>query len=230
MSSKIEFLQKLRLRLSEEYQKRLRSPQDRESSDPGIPNSDLLGTSLADYHLLRKIGEGGMGVIYEALHLQLGRKVAIKILRNHLQSSESIRKRFLREMKTAGGLTHPHIVQAFDAHDDENGPVFLVFELLEGADIARLLRMESEMSIAVACEIARQTAEGLQYTYEKGLIHRDIKPSNLFLALQRDPQGNVVSATVKILDLGLAAISAEASDSTLTAVGQVVGTIDYIAP
>lgn len=230
MSAKLNFLQQLRSRLLEEYQSRQLSWQGNKRPETIISDSAVTEISLPDYHILRKIGQGGMGVVYEALHIQLGRKVAIKVLQNHLHSSQSIRQRFLREMKTAGQLSHPRIVQAFDARDDETGPISLVFELLEGVDVARRLREGGKLAIATACEIARQTAEGLQYTYEKGLVHRDIKPSNLFLAFKRDAQGMVQGASVKILDLGLAAMHSSQADDTLTSLGQVVGTIDYIAP
>lgn len=230
MNSKKDFLRRLRARLSEEYENRLGSPLIASRQGAKTPESSLKGKILAEYEVLDEIGRGGMGIVYRAHQMRLGRKVALKVLKDEHRASESVRKRFLREMKTAGRLSHPNIVQALDARCEEDGTLYLVFELLEGADVSKLLRIGSELSISNACEIIRQTADGLRYTHEQRLVHRDIKPSNLFIALQRDAQGKVQGARVKILDLGMASINTDPADASLTSLGQVIGTIDYIAP
>ena len=135
-----------------------------------------------------------MGTVYKARQIRLGKIVALKVLPKERTSDPRAVARFEREMKAVGQLSHPNIVQAYDARDIE-GTTVLVMEYVDGLDLAKLARRAGPLPIADACELVRQTAVGLQYIHENGLVHRDIKPSNLMLT----PQGQV-----KILDLGLA--------------------------
>ena len=136
---------------------------------------------LGEYQLLEKLGEGGMGAVYKARHTRLRRTVALKMLsRGRMEDPRAI-ARFDREMEAIGQLSHPNIVQAYDAREVE-GMHFLVMEYIEGLDLAELLHRAGPLPIPEACEIIRQAATGLQYAHERGLIHRDIKPSNLVLA------------------------------------------------
>ena len=129
--------------------------------------------------------------------------------------------RFHREMEAVGRLDHPNIVRAHDA-GEADGQFFLVMELVDGANMSSLVRSGGPLGVADACEIVRQAAIGLQHAHEHGLIHRDVKPSNLMLA---------TSGVVKVLDLGLARLQAEAwSDGEATASGQIIGSPDYMAP
>ena len=230
MGSKQAFLERLRKSLVEECQPQLVSPPRRPDTASQPSDFSLSGGSFSEYHVIRRIGEGGMGIVYEAVHTPLGRRVALKVLRDHLKSTEEGRARFLREIKMAGRLSHPRIVRAYDARYGENEPVSLVFELLEGADLGRILKQTSRFAVSDACEVARQVAEGLGHIQEHGLVHRDIKPSNIFLSATRDASGNITATSAKILDLGLASLTSETTEITLTTLGQVVGTIDYIAP
>ncbi len=230
MGSKQAFLERLRKSLVEECQPQLVSPPRRPDTASQPSDFSLSGGSFSEYHVIRRIGEGGMGIVYEAVHTPLGRRVALKVLRDHLKSTEEGRARFLREIKMAGRLSHPRIVRAYDARYGENDPVSLVFELLEGADLGRILKQTSRFAVSDACEVARQVAEGLGHIQEHGLVHRDIKPSNIFLSATRDASGNITATSAKILDLGLASLTSETTEITLTTLGQVVGTIDYIAP
>lgn len=175
---------------------------------------------LGNYLIVDKLGEGGMGSVYQAVHTLLHRTVALKTVRRSLSDPAAL-LRFQREIEALGRLNHPHVVRA--AHAAESGGTFyLVMDFVAGLDVMQVSRRRGPLAVNDACEIARQTAVGLQYIHECGLVHRDIKPSNLMLT----PEG-----TVRILDLGLARLDRDpASDRRLTAVGQVVGTVDYIAP
>jgi serine/threonine protein kinase/Leucine-rich repeat (LRR) protein len=180
----------------------------------------VLG-QLVEYQVLDKLGRGGMGSVYKALHTRLGRTVAVKVLLEGRTRDEQAVARFVREMKAVGGLSHPNIVQAHDARDI-NGTHVLVMEYVDGLSVGEVLRRLGCLPIPDACELLRQAATGLQYAHEKGLVHRDIKPSNLML----DRQGQV-----KILDLGLALLQTDQPrGEDVTSSGQVMGTADYMAP
>ncbi len=176
---------------------------------------------LGDYELAKKLGQGGMGTVYEARHAKLKRIVALKVLsKSRLANAEAV-ARFEREMEAVGRLDHPNIVRAMDAREVD-GIHFLVMEYVDGLDLAQIVRRMGALSIADACEVVRQAAQGLQCSHENGLVHRDIKPSNLMLAS---------SGVVKILDLGLAQVQqAESTGGQITGVDQVMGTPDYISP
>lgn len=177
--------------------------------------------SIAHYELVRRIGAGGMGTVYEAIHKRLHRVVALKVLTTRrLADAESI-ARFEREMATLGKLRNPHVVAATDA-GEADGTHYLVMEFVEGVTVAELLRRKSPLPIADACELIRQAASGLQYIHENDLVHRDIKPSNLMVT----PHGQV-----KILDLGLAMFASRSEfPLELTKTNQIMGTLDYMAP
>lgn len=137
-------------------------------------------------------------------------------------------ERFRQEMSAVGKVNHPNVVSASDA-GVVDGQHFLVMELVEGADLARIIRHRGRLNVADACEIVRQAAIGLQHAHDNGLVHRDVKPSNLMLSYE---------GVVKLLDLGLAAVSHSDSETVvdnnksnrLTSFGQIMGTLDYIAP
>jgi serine/threonine protein kinase len=197
---------------------------------PGAPGEGGTATGTADphaalgtigpYRLVRKIGHGGMGVVYEALHTRLGRTVAIKVLRRDLaQGDEAAVRRFQGEIRAVGGLDHPHIVRATDAGEVGDAS-FLVMEYVTGVDLSSLVRRHGRLPIADACEIIRQAALGLQHAHEHGLVHRDVKPSNLMLT---------AAGQVKLLDLGLARLYAS-QEGGLTSASRIIGTPDYMAP
>jgi serine/threonine protein kinase len=132
--------------------------------------ADLL---LGPYLLLDKLGEGGMGTVYKARNVKIGRLVAVKVIRKDRLDSEMAIRRFHREIQAAGQLWHPNIVRAFDA-DEVNGTHFFVMEYVEGRDLARLVKERGLLPVAEACDYIRQTALGLQHAFERGLVHRDI--------------------------------------------------------
>jgi serine/threonine protein kinase len=197
-----------------------------ESGNPPQPTEASLGAvrtprALGPYQIGEKIGQGGMGAVYRALHTRLKKPVAVKILPPDRTQDARAVARFNREMEAVGRLDHHNIVRATDAGEAE-GVHFLVMELIHGMDLARLVRLRGPVGIADACELIRQAATGLQYAHQHGLVHRDIKPSNLLVSVQGE---------VKVLDLGLALLSHNGLGSgDLTVSGQVMGTADYMAP
>src|SRR5262249_33547527 len=134
---------------------------------------------LGSYILLERLGEGGMGQVFKARHRNLGRTVAVKLIRKERLDNPDAIKRFEREVRAAAALGHPNIVRAYDA-DRIGGTHLLVMECVEGAtDLGRLVKKNGPLPAEQACEYVRQAALGLQHAYERGLVHRDIKPHNL---------------------------------------------------
>ncbi|MEX2287437.1 MAG: protein kinase [Planctomycetaceae bacterium] len=189
---------------------------------PNDPLRQLDGVShVREYEICDLLGEGGMGTVYRAFHSRLKRSVALKILAADRMRNPVAVERFEREMELVGRLDHPNIVRATDAGEFE-GTHFLAMEYVAGQDLSRLVRRQGPLPVAVACELIRQAALGLQHAHEHGLVHRDIKPSNLMLT-----DGGIV----KILDLGLARLHSETPVANdLTNPGELMGTVDYMAP
>ncbi|MBI1311148.1 protein kinase [bacterium] len=206
---------------------------------------------VRDYELLDELGSGGMGTVYKALHTKLDRTVALKLLPARRLRDQAAVARFEREMKAIGRLDHPAIVRATDA-GEVDGTHFLAMDFVDGIDLGKLVRLVGPLDIPSACELIRQAAIGLQYAHDQGLIHRDVKPSNLMAERNvgtrksdvgesnreqnsgfRVPNSDfaISSSTVRILDLGLALFgSASEAVDELTTVGQLMGTLDYMAP
>jgi WD40 repeat protein/tRNA A-37 threonylcarbamoyl transferase component Bud32 len=178
---------------------------------------------LGQYVLQEKLGEGGMGEVYRAWHRRLDRLVALKLIRPQILEKTQTVERFLREARAAARLSHPNIVLVHDA-DEVAGTHFLVMELVEGTNLARLVKTQGPLPVSQACDYIRQAALGLQHVYEKGLVHRDIKPQNLLLTKQ---------GVVKVADFGLAGFRAVVSATMtegLTVEGAMMGTSDFMAP
>src|SRR5262249_26298852 len=191
--------------------------------DDRAPMADTLSKlekrRLGQYQVLEKLGTGNMGVVYKALHTELDRVVALKVLPAGIADEVSI-ARFKNEARAAGRLDHPNIVGAHDA-GQLDGVHFLVMTFVAGVDLGRLLRARQRLEAADASELIRQAATGLHHAFGRGLVHRDIKPSNLMLA--RDGR-------VKVLDLGIARALDVPVPERLTATGMLLGTADYLAP
>ena len=179
---------------------------------------------LDNYVLLERLGKGGMGQVFTALHRRMERVVALKLLAPEVMQNERAVRRFQREAKAAAKLSHPNIVAAFDA-DMDKGVHFLVMEYVKGSDLASYIKRHGRLSLAQALEVIQQAARGLHYAHGQGVIHRDIKPANLLL----DQAG-----TIKILDMGLARLKNSLDDGAveadLTGTGTVMGTLDYMSP
>ncbi len=187
--------------------------------------------TMGQYRLLEKLGQGGMGTVYRAVHMRLEKEVALKVLPAERTTNAEAVARFKREMRAVGRLHHPNIVAAYDA-GEADGAHFLVMEYVRGVDLTRILNEHGPLNVADACELIRQAAIGLQEAHEHGMVHRDIKPSNLMLTAVR--QGKTAEGVVKILDLGLALLGDQwqggAPSTEITTSGHLMGTVDYIAP
>lgn len=193
------------------------------------------------YRIVKLLGKGGMGVVYQAVHLLMERMVALKVISRFLTSHPAAVERFRREVKLAARLAHPNIVTAFDA-EQAGDTHFLVMEFVPGINLDQLVEKRGRLPIGLACKFIRQTAAGLQHAFEQGLVHRDIKPSNLLLAMSSE--NDLDGATVKITDFGLARLGrppdlAEASTALgldkrggqgVTGSGIALGTPGFMAP
>jgi serine/threonine protein kinase len=188
-----------------------------------VQTSDLPpGTLLGAYRIERRLGEGGMGVVYLAEHLRLSRMVALKVLGGRLAEDREFRTRFERESRLAASLDHPNIVPVYDAGEAE-GLLYIAMRLVEGTDLGNVLGEEGALHPERALSIVSQTADALDEAHAAGLVHRDVKPGNIMLApSRRGPQEHVF-----LTDFGLARVAA---GTRLTKSGYFLGTIHYSSP
>jgi hypothetical protein len=192
----------------------------REPADPWI-GRELGGT----YQIVKQLAEGGMGRVFEARHVRLKqRRVAVKVLGDELSREPEIVARFEQEVESASRVTHPHVIEVYDAGVTPEGVHFLVTELLEGEDLgARIERTQKPIGTDLAVSLARQACLALGAAHACGIIHRDVKPENLFV-IEVDGQ-----PFVKVLDFGISKI-ADRGRTKLTRTGAVLGTPAYMAP
>ena len=171
------------------------------------------------YRLEGRLGFGGMSTVHVATDERLERRVAVKLLAEHLADDPTFVSRFQREAQAAARLVHPNIVQVFDSGQDEgSGQYFIVMEYIEGSSCAEILRDQSWIEVDEAIAIIDQACEGLHYAHRHGVVHRDVKPGNLLRALEGE---------VKLADFGIAKATEQ---SSITQVGSVLGTAAYLAP
>ncbi len=190
-------------------------------------SADELGR-LGHYRVLKVLGAGGMGVVFQADEPALKRKVALKAMLPGLAASESARQRFLREAQAAAAIEHDHIVPIHYVGEDRGVP-FIAMPFLRGEPLDARLEREGKLPLAEVLRIGREMAEGLAAAHERGLIHRDVKPANVWLETRRgEPGASATGGRVRILDFGLAR-SVE-QESALTQQGAIVGTPSYMAP
>lgn len=178
------------------------------------------------YRLLRVLGEGGMGAVYEAEHTLIGRRFAVKVMHSLFTSIPDSVERFLREARAAGSIGHPNIIEVQDVGEEEDGTVYIVMELLTGETLEDVLNREGTVRPEQAIAIILQVLSALHAAHKKGILHRDLKPDNIFLAI--DARGR---EEVKLFDFGVAKFQNLADDSLgLTKTGTVLGTPYYLAP
>jgi serine/threonine-protein kinase len=182
------------------------------------------------YRLVRRLGVGGMGTVYEAEHAQVGRRVAVKLLNKiAIEGDTRSVSRLQREARLAGSLDSPHITQVLDVGiDPATAAPYLVLEYLEGLDLEQTLRQSGKLSPSLALRVAAQMCLGLRRAHEAGIVHRDVKPANVFLARR---ESDVV---VKLLDFGIAKPTGEElaklDQSALTTTGALIGSPLYMSP
>jgi serine/threonine protein kinase len=187
---------------------------------PGTQTSRMLGR----YELLRPLGSGGAGTVYEAADRTLGRRVALKLLhtpRTEGALGDLAAARFLREGRASARIRHPHVVAVYDVGVDDLGHPFLVMELVEGETLAQLLRYKGKLPVAHSVEILLPLLSAVADLHTAGIVHRDIKPANVLLARGRD-------VSPKLADFGVSRIDDDSP--SLTRSGAVLGTPDYMAP
>ena len=191
-------------------------------------SADEMGR-LSGYRVLKLLGEGGMGLVFEAEDLRLERRVALKVMKPEIAAKEQHRARFVREARTAAKVEHDHICPIYQV-GEENGVPFIAMPFLKGEPLDIRLKRQKPLPIGEAIRIGRDVAEGLAAAHDAGLVHRDIKPGNIWLeeGTRKASGSQTVSSRVKILDFGLARLSVD--DIHLTQSGAIMGTPAYMAP
>ncbi|MFO0741251.1 MAG: protein kinase [Labilithrix sp.] len=181
------------------------------------------------YRLTRRIGEGGMGTVFEGENIRIKRKVAIKVLHEHVATSPEFAQRFVREARASARIGSDHVCDVLDLGDLESGEKYIVMELLDGESMEARLERESQIDPKVLAPIVFEILEGLGAMHQVGVIHRDLKPANVFLC---NKKGGGVS--VKILDFGVAKVEASDEDPSgihdMTTTGTMMGTPLYMSP
>jgi len=190
-------------------------PTDKTQSD-----ADLSGRKLGDYQLLRRLGRGGMAVVYLAEQVSLRRKVAVKVLKRHLAHDDSYIRRFHKEAQAAASLVHANIVQIHEVGQID-GIHFIVQEYVSGQNLRQYISRQGAVSVGLAVNVLRQVAAALYRAGPQGIVHRDIKPENIMLA----PTGEV-----KVADFGLARITQDQEGTDATQIGVTMGTPLYMSP
>jgi serine/threonine protein kinase len=187
--------------------------------------TDLVGSIIAErYHVLKKLGEGGMGQVYLAEHVKMGRKSAVKVMNPGMVNDADAISRFNREAANASRINHPNVAGIYDFGETSDGLIYLAMEFIEGESLTSLVEKNGALPPVRAADIARQAAAGLQVAHDMGIVHRDLKPDNIMIAKNRDG-----SDCVKVVDFGIAK-AAGAENQKVTKTGLVVGTPEYMSP
>ena len=189
-------------------------------NDEALPGGSLF----AGYQIVKVLGEGAFGVVYEALRQPLGKRVALKVLHKKLVSNQEVLHRFLREAQTTAQIQHPHIVETFDIGEFEGAP-YLAMEFLEGEPLARRIKRDVRLTSTVAIDVMLAVFSAMSLVHGRGVIHRDLKPENIFLVKAR---GGAVYP--KVLDFGIAKVKQADAEMALTRTTALLGTPYYMSP
>lgn len=194
-----------------------------------VGDDSIIGSTLdGRYRVLRVIGEGGMGIVYEAEHVMIDKPVAVKVLRDDFTRRPDVVQRFRQEAKSASRIGHPNIIDVSDFGETPSGASYFVMEMLKGEDMADLLAREYVLSPLRAVGIVYQVCKALSVAHRLGIIHRDLKPENLFV-MEKDGHSDFI----KIVDFGVAKmtdIELGGSGRKLTTTGMIFGTPEYMSP
>src|SRR4051794_527763 len=182
------------------------------------------GSEFAGFRIERTLGYGGMGIVYLAREVRLDRLVALKVIRTELAEDERFRARFREESRTAASIEHPRVVTVFGA-GDRDGLLYVAMRYVPGRDLGRLISTRGGLVADNAASLIGQVADGLDAVHSAGLVHRDVKPANVLVG---EPAPGEETAPAYLTDFGLAKVAASASG--LTETGEVIGTVDYMAP
>lgn len=177
----------------------------------------MIGKLVADYNIIEKIGQGGMGEVYKAVHTKLDQTVAVKVLSSEYSLNPSMRKRFINEAKIQAKFSHPNMVNIFNLIEQDNN-VFIVMEYINGGTLEGHLEQNGVLSQDESIKISLQVLSALQFMHSKGVVHRDIKPSNIMFT---------DTGVVKVTDFGIAKVMNEATKHTKTG---MLGSVAYISP
>ncbi len=190
-------------------------------------NADLVGQVIAErYHITRKLGEGGMGQVYLAEHVKMGRRCAIKIMTPGTMTDPDAISRFNREAANASRISHPNVCAIYDFGETPDGLIYLAMEYIEGKSLTDLLEEAGILPLARSATMIQQCAEALQVAHDLGIVHRDLKPDNIMVGTARGKDN------VKVVDFGIAKAMAgeEGGKQKVTKTGFVVGTPEYMSP
>ncbi|MBS2024804.1 MAG: serine/threonine protein kinase [Deltaproteobacteria bacterium] len=194
-------------------------------SQPSLPTPEsLVGLTFGSYRIVKLLGAGGMGMVYEGLHPVIGARVAIKVLNPEVANNTLLVERFFNEARAVNLIGHKNLVKILDMSRSE-GRYFLVMELLTGRPLQALLTGDQRMSFSDAVPILLQATDALQAAHDRQIIHRDVKPDNIFLVEEPGQP-----AVVKLVDFGIAKLAGEISSNVKTAAGVVMGTPAYMSP
>jgi serine/threonine-protein kinase len=195
---------------------------------PPANSGDIINSYLDDRYLVKRLlGEGGMGLVYEAEHVEIGRRVAVKVLHAMYTRQADVVARFRAEARAATRIGHPHIVEVLDSGTTVDGAVYFVMEYLAGQNLAELIKSGGPLGQKRAVAIGREICQALAAAHKAGIVHRDMKPENVFL-IERDGHKDFV----KVLDFGIAKTLEQTTDKVgrLTQPGMAMGTPEYMAP
>ncbi len=194
--------------------------------DAEADDDELIGRTIADtYSIIRAVGEGGMGRVYEARHTRIGgKRFAVKLLHPEYARLPEVLSRFQREAEAAASIESPHVGDVYDVGKTEDGRPFIVAEFLEGRELAEFLNERGRLDVQFAVRVVRQICKALSAAHAKGIVHRDMKPENVFLT------GDLTSPVAKVIDFGISKVREASGGPSLTKTGMIMGTPSYMAP